>query len=84
MVTIRKKLRDEETGEEVLGTVVEVVESKESYSRILLEDGTLLRLRPVVVEVIRIERTSDEANPTYKIDGQLVLSIHPPEEQANE
>ena len=84
MVTIRKKLRDEETGEEVLGTVVEVVESKESYSRILLEDGTLLRLRPVIVEVIRIERTSDEGNPTYKIDGQLVLSIHPPEEQANE
>ena len=84
MVTIRKKLRDDETGEEVLGTVVEVVESKESSSRILLEDGTLLRLRPVIVEVIRIEATSDEGNPTYKIDGQLVLSIHPPEEQANE
>lgn len=82
-MAIRKKLRDEETGQEVVGTVVEVVESKESYSRILLEDGTLIRVRPVIVEVVRIDSTSD-GKPTFKIDGHLVMSIHPPEEQFNE
>ena len=82
--TIRKKFRDEETGEEVLGTVLDVVESREMSSRIYLEDGTLIRVRPVIVEVVRVERMSDDGKPAYRIDGQLVMSIHPPEEQADE
>lgn len=82
--TIRKKIRDEETGEEVVGTVLDVVESRETYSRILLEDGTLIRVRPVIVEVVRIERMSEDGKPAYKIDGQLVMSVHPPEEQSDE
>lgn len=83
-MAIRKKLRDEETGEDVLGTVVEVVEAKERYSRVMLEDGTLIRVRPIVIEVVRLDKTTDDGKPTYKIEGQLVLNIHPPEEQPDD
>lgn len=41
MATIRKMLRDEKSGEDVRGTVVEVVEATEVFSHILLVDKVL-------------------------------------------
>lgn len=83
MVAIRKKFRDD-AGKVVSGTLVEVTDARETYSRISLEDGTVIRVRPVIVEVVRLDEKDEHGQPTYKIDGQLVVSIHHPTDQSED
>jgi hypothetical protein len=37
------------------GTEVEIIESKEPWSEITLSDGTILRMKQTVVQVIRLD-----------------------------
>ena len=70
----RKKVQDQ-TGNEVEGVVVDVVESTERFSDIRLKDGTLVRIKPVIVEVIRADGKWDkDGNPLYVLrSGNIVV-----------
>ncbi len=72
----RRKIVRDQTGAEVEGVVVDVVESTERFSDIRLEDGTLVRIRPVIVEVIRIEgKWDNEGKPLYVIRSANVMTV---------
>ena len=71
----RKTVRDQ-TGVEVEGVVVTVVESTERFSDIRLEDGTLIRIKPVVVEAVRVEgKWDNEGNPLYVLRSANVMIL---------
>ena len=71
----KKRVRDH-TGREFDGTVVEVVESTERFSDIKLQDGTSLRMKPVVTEVIRVDGQWDnEDNPLYIVRSANVMAV---------
>ena len=70
------------TGENVSGTLVSIDESVERYSEIKLSDGSVLRVKVNVVEVIRLDdRHDDNGNPVYAIksSNHILVSSAPSE-----
>jgi hypothetical protein len=64
----------------VEGTEVQVIESVDRWSDITLEDGTVLRIKPVPVSVARIEGHYDTVgNPMYAVQAQQVMSVSAPD-----
>lgn len=61
------------------GTEVEVLESVERWTEIKLGDGTVLRIKPVVMAVMRIDGRYDaQGNPMYAVQaGQAMLANAP-------
>jgi hypothetical protein len=52
----------------------------EPFSEYVLEDGSLLRLKPVMVEVLRVDGIYDgEGNPVYVSRTQNVVVVNAPE-----
>lgn len=58
------------------GTRVSIQESTERWSEMTLEDGTVLRVKPAIVSVIRVDNRFDpEGNPMYAVQGGHMLAI---------
>ena len=51
------------------GTVLDVVESIEPMIRLKLEDGTLVRLKISVIEVMRMDEPGKDGKPTYNLNA---------------
>lgn len=75
MEQLRKKVRDP-NGNEVVGVVVDIVEANETTSVLRLEDGVILRVRPIILEVVRVDKPSGEAD--YLMEGQLSVNFLKP------
>lgn len=71
-----KKTMPDQLGNEITGELVEVVESTDRFSDITLEDGTKIRLKPVVTEVIRGDKQWDpDGNPIYVVRSTTVVTV---------
>ena len=71
-----KKLVPDQTGKMAEGDLVEVEEAVERFSDIKLADGTQIRIKPVVVEVVRVDGEWDnEGNPTYMVRTANVMVV---------
>jgi hypothetical protein len=62
------------------GTPVQILESVDRWSEIKLEDGTTLRLKPVVLSVNRIDgRYDNEGNPMYAVQAGQAMTANAPD-----
>lgn len=63
------------------GFEVAVSESTERWTEVMLEDGSVLRLKPVVIAAIRIDGQFDpEGNPIYQLKvNQVMITASAPE-----
>lgn len=53
----------------------------EHWNEYLLDDGTVLRLKPVVTEVLRVEGEYDaHGNPGYIVQSTNVTAVDAPDE----
>lgn len=53
----------------------------EHWNEYLIDDGSLLKLKPVVTEVLRVEGQYDAAgNPAYLVQSTNVVAVDAPEE----
>ena len=52
---------------EVLATPVEVAEADEKWSKFQLEDGSVVRVRPIIAKVTRTDAFDNDGNPIYQI-----------------
>jgi hypothetical protein len=67
-------------GQQVEGTEVGFRSSAEHWNEYLLDDGTVLRFKSVVVAVYRIDGQFDEAgDPSYFLKSQNVVNVSAPE-----
>ena len=58
------------------GVDVQVDESNERWSEYKLADGTTIRMKQVLTEVVRVDGQYDnEGNPTYVLKAAPVLSL---------
>ncbi len=57
------------------GVEVPVEESSEKWSEYKLADGTIIRLKQVLMEIVRTAGYDAEGNPTYVVKAQPVLSV---------
>ena len=75
MVASKKTITDQ-LGNMVTGDLVEVEVSTERFSEITLADGTRIKIKPVVVEAIRVDGQYDnEGNPMYVLQTSNVVSV---------
>lgn len=52
----------------------------ENWNEYMLDDGTVLRVKTVVTEILRVENQFDlEGNPAYLIKSQNVTAVSAPE-----
>jgi hypothetical protein len=59
-----------------VSTEVEVLEAKEAWSEYRLADGTVLRVKPIMIAVSRVDH-ADDANgePVYNMKSTLVTDV---------
>jgi hypothetical protein len=58
------------------GTDVPLIESVERWTELKLEDGTVLRVKPVITSVIRLDGQYDpQGNPMYAVQGGQTLAL---------
>jgi hypothetical protein len=58
------------------GVEVAVESSSEKWNEYTLEDGTKIRLKPIIIEIIRVtDHYDNEGNPLYVAKAQTVLSV---------
>jgi hypothetical protein len=63
-------------GRPLQGIDMEIEESSDKWSEMKLHDGTRLRIKTVVTQVIRIDGVWDpEGNPAYIVKTSPVISI---------
>ena len=57
-------------------TEVEVIESREAWSEYRLEDGTVLRVKPVMIAITRVEGAeATNGEPVYNMKSTLVTDV---------
>ncbi|MFN2544767.1 MAG: hypothetical protein ABR600_09415 [Actinomycetota bacterium] len=62
-------------------TVVPFQAVTENFNEYLLSDGTVLNMKLVVTEVVRIDNMyDDQGQPVYSVNSQNVTSISVPDE----
>ena len=58
------------------GTEVPLTESVERWTELRLEDGAVLRVKPLIMKVIRIDgRYDPQGNPLYALQGGQAMTI---------
>lgn len=59
-----------------MATEIDVVEAKETWSEYRLADGTILRIKPVMLAVSRLgEGVPDSGEPVYETKSTLVTDV---------
>ena len=57
-------------------TEVDVVEAKEAWSEYRLADGTVLRIKPIMIAVSRVgDARTPDGDPVYNMKSTLVTDI---------
>ena len=57
-------------------TEVEVLEAKEAWSEYRLADGTVLRVKPIMIAVSRVDDAETaEGEPVYNMKSTLVTDV---------
>ena len=80
MPPMRKKMKVPPHGELKDVEMVDITDSKESWSEYYLSDGTSLRMKVVMTEVWRvIDEYDQEGNPIYITKSANVLTVIAPE-----
>ena len=60
---------------------VDVLEAKEVWSEYRLSDGTVLRIKPVMITISRVEgEHTIEGDPVYNMKSTLVTDVRAPQE----
>jgi hypothetical protein len=61
-------------------TEVEMLEAKERWSEYRLADGTILRLKPVMIAIFRAEgQYTQDGEPVYNMKSTLITDVRVPE-----
>lgn len=77
----RKKKIPLQDGSTIEGTVMPFQTGGEHWNEYLVDDGSVLRLKLVATEVIRLDGQFDqEGNPLYMVNSTNVLTVSAPED----
>lgn len=74
------KIKIQFQGKDAWAEIVGVQSSQENWNQYFLIDGTLLKFKAVVVDILRIEGEYDnEGNPVYVVKSSNIVSINAPD-----
>ena len=72
----RVKTRNSITGEESEGTLMEIVETKEPFTRIVLGNGTEIEARMATTQIVMLDEPGPDGKPQYNITSQMIVIVH--------
>jgi hypothetical protein len=67
-------------GKQVTGQQVDVESSNESWNTYKLEDGAVLKIKSVLLDVVRLDEYDKEGNPVYQFTAHQIIGVTPPDE----
>ncbi len=68
-------------GRQSRGILIEIEESTDRWSEAKLQDGSRIRLKAVITEVVRLDGQYDkEGAPVYSVKSTNVVTVDAPEE----
>jgi hypothetical protein len=66
------------TIDEKIGTIMEVTESKEPWSEYTLEDGTKIRIKQALVNIVKLDdEKAPNGDPILIIQAQQAMTVIP-------
>jgi hypothetical protein len=68
---------DGETVSSQTPTDVEILSAKEAWSEYRLADGTILRLKPIMIGISCAETQSSDGDPVYSMKSTVVTDVKP-------
>jgi hypothetical protein len=78
--TTVKLILPDGTAKETSADKVLIKETKENWSEYLLEDGALVRVKPILARVLKTEEFDSEGNPVYQLMISNAVFVEAPEE----
>ena len=66
-------------GQEVWGEEVEFETEREEFNAYILHDGTKLKMKTVVADVLRLELRKPDGEPIYLVNSQNMVSAIVPD-----
>ena len=83
-MAFRRKYTDPTTGQSGIGSVLDIVESSEPVARLKLEDGTRVRIKVSIIEIMKRDEPGPDGKPAYDINAQLTANFVLPEDQVDD
>jgi len=62
---------------ETIGELMNVVDSKEPWSEYILENGTKIKAKQSVINIVKLDTINPDGTPVYVLQGQSVMSVIP-------
>ena len=62
-------------GRQVKGRSVDFESTGENWNQYKLEDGSVLKIKTVLMEVMRLDHYSDNGDPTYQFVAQQIVAV---------
>jgi hypothetical protein len=61
---------------------VDIVEAREAWSEYRLADGTVLRIKPVMIAILRVDGSyTADGEPVYNMKSTLVTDVRAPQQR---
>ena len=57
------------------GTLVDIVESSESWSEYKLSDGNILRVKQVIMQVVKLDKKNATDVDSYSVQAQPIVTV---------
>lgn len=77
---MRKTKIKKADGSLVDATIIDVNSSQENWNQYLLSDGTVLKIKVFVTDVVRVDDEYDnEGTPVYVVKSANIVSVNSPE-----
>ena len=65
---------------QVVGTVIEPIESREPWGEYRLEDGTIIRCKQILTQLVRLDGEKlSTGEQVYNCQFQAIINVFPPE-----
>lgn len=78
---MRKRTIPGPDGKPVQATELSFQNAREHWNEYLLDDGTIIKLKPVATEVFRLDdRYDPQGNPVYLVKSTNVMVVSSPED----
>ena len=79
-VSLANKIKINFGGEEVEALSIDINQTNEYWNQYLLDDGTMIKMKPVATKVLRVDNKYDlEGNPLYIIQSTNITSVNAPD-----
>ncbi|MEO8027778.1 MAG: hypothetical protein ABI823_14945 [Bryobacteraceae bacterium] len=67
-------------GRRVIGQEIDTVSSNETWSAYTLEDGTVIKMKSVLLTIVRLDEHDATGNPIYMFTSHQIIGVTAPDD----